>query len=118
SARRTYADLFLKLSNDTTLKKTKLYFYDLNAKASYKLSDNDRIYLSGYYGKDVLGLSNLFGLNWGNATATLRYNHIFNPKLFSNTSLVYSDYTYNINVNAFGIDASILSVIRDWNLKE
>ncbi len=118
SARRTYADVFLGLSPDTTIKKTKLYFYDLNAKLNYKLSDNDHIYLSGYYGKDVLGLGSLFGLNWGNATATLRYNHIFNPKLFSNTSLIYSDYTYKININTFGIDASILSVIKDWNFKE
>ena len=118
SARRTYADAFLALSKDTSQKKTKLYFYDLNAKLNYKLSDKDRIYLSGYYGKDLLGFSNLFGINWGNATATLRYNHIFSPKLFSNTSIIYSDYTYNIKINTTGIDASILSVIRDWNVKE
>lgn len=118
SARRTYADAFLALSSDTSLKKTKLYFYDLNAKLNYKISDKDHIYLSGYYGRDLLGFANLFGVDWGNATATLRYNHIFNPKLFSNTSLIYSDYNYNVKINTSGLSASILSIIRDWNFKE
>ncbi len=118
SARRTYADVFLGLSNNPTTRESSLYFYDLNAKLNYKLGDKDRIYLSGYYGKDDLGLGNLFGINWGNATATLRWNHIFSPRLFSNTSLIYSDYNYNINVNTAGINANILSVIRDYNVKE
>lgn len=118
SGRRTYADMFLKLSNDTSIRNNKLYFYDLNGKANYKISDKDRIYLSGYYGKDKLGLSNLFGLDWGNATGTLRWNHVINSKWFSNTSLIYSNYSYNISINAFGLDASIFSQIRDWNLKQ
>jgi hypothetical protein len=118
SARRTYADAFLALSSNPTTRASSLYFYDLNGKANYKLGDKDRVYLSGYYGKDDLGLGTLFGINWGNATGTLRWNHIFSPKLFSNTSLRYSDYNYNININTGGINASILSVIRDWNIKE
>ncbi len=118
TARRTYADVFLKLSHDTTLKKSSLYFYDLNAKLNYKLGKKDRIYLSGYFGQDDLGLGGLFGLNYGNATGTLRWNHIFNDKLFSNTSLIYSDYDYNIGINTGGISANIQSIIRDWNLKE
>jgi hypothetical protein len=118
SARRTYADVFLALSKDENIRKTKLYFYDLNAKLNYKLSDNDRVYLSGYFGKDVLGLGNTFGINWGNATSTLRWNHIFNPRLFSNTSFIYSNYNYNISVNMASINANLLSVIRDFNLKE
>ncbi len=118
TARRTYADVFLKLSHDTTLKKSSLYFYDLNAKLNYKLSKKDRLYLSGYFGQDDLGLGGLFGLNYGNATGTLRWNHIFNDKLFSNTSLIYSDYDYNIGINTGGISANIQSIIRDWNLKE
>ena len=118
SARRTYADVFLKLSNDPTVNSSSLYFYDLNAKLNYKLSDKDRLYLSGYFGQDDLGFSTLFGLNWGNSTGTLRWNHIINPKVFSNTSLIYSDYKYNININTSGINASILSKIQDWNLKE
>lgn len=118
SARRTYADVFLKLSSDTSINKSRLYFYDLNTKLNYKLSKKDRVFLSGYFGQDDLGLGNLFGINWGNATGTLRWNHIINDKLFSNTSLIFSDYSYNINVNASGISASIHSEIRDWNLKE
>jgi len=118
TARRTYADMFLKLSNDTSLKKAKLYFYDLNAKLNYKLSNKDRLYLSGYFGRDDLGLSDLFGLNWGNATGTLRWNHIISDKLFSNTSLIYSDYKYDININSSGINANIHSEIRDLTLKE
>jgi hypothetical protein len=118
TARRTYADVFLKLSSDTMINRSSLYFYDLNAKLNYKLSKKDRLYLSGYFGQDDLGLANLFGINWGNATGTLRWNHIINDKLFSNTSLIFSDYNYNIHVNAFGIAATIHSEIRDWNLKE
>jgi hypothetical protein len=118
TARRTYADLFLKLSPDTTLKKSSLYFYDLNAKLNYKLSDKDRIYLSGYFGQDDLGLGGIFGLNYGNATGTFRWNHILNDKMFSNTSVIYSDYDYNIGISDGGISANIQSIIRDWTLKQ
>ncbi len=118
SARRTYADVFLKLSPDTTINTSKLYFYDFNAKLNYNLSKKDRLFLSGYFGKDKLGLSTIFGINWGNATGTLRWNHIISDKLFSNTSLIISDYSYNVNVNSGGIKADIHSEIRDWTLKE
>ncbi len=118
SARRTYADLFLKLSRDTTVNRNKLYFYDLNAKANYKIDKNNRIYLSGYFGRDVLGLSNLFGIQWGNSTATARWNHIFNSRLFSNTSFIYSNYNYLINVNLTSNNINISSKIEDFALKE
>ncbi len=118
SARRTYADVFLKLSPDTSINRSKLYFYDLNTKLNYKLSKKDRLFLSGYFGKDQLGLGNTFGINWGNATGTLRWNHLITDRLFSNTSIIFSDYNYNINVNNSGITANIHSEIRDWNLKE
>jgi hypothetical protein len=118
TARRTYADIFLKLSHDSTIKKSSLYFYDLNAKLNYKLGKKDHIYLSGYFGQDELGLGGLFGLNYGNATGTFRWNHIINDKLFSNTSIIYSDYDYNIGINTAGISANILSIIRDWSLKQ
>jgi hypothetical protein len=118
SGRRTYADLFLKLSSDTTINSNKLYFYDLNLKASYKLGDKDKLYLSGYFGKDKLGLAELFGLSWGNSTGTLRWNHQFSPKLFSNTSLIYNDYRYDIEINTSAIEGTIKSRIRDLNLKE
>ncbi len=118
SARRTYADMFLKLSKDTAVNTSQLYFYDFNAKANYILGDKDRLYLSGYFGKDVLSVKNVAGINWGNSTATLRWNHIFNSKLFSNTSVIFSDYNYRINVKMDINDFGIFSQIRDWNLKE
>lgn len=118
TGRRTYADMFLKLSNDEALKNSRLYFYDVNAKMNYTINDKNRIFLSGYFGRDVLGVNNIFGFNWGNATGTLRWSHIVNSKLFSNTSLIYSDYSYNIDIAANGADFSINSRIRDWNLKQ
>jgi len=118
SARRTYADVFTAFSKDTNIQKAKLYFYDFNAKANYKFNDKNRIYLSGYFGKDVLGFGNQFGINWGNATGTLRWNHIYNQKLFSNTSLIFSNFNYNINVNLGSAEFNINSRIQDWNLKQ
>lgn len=119
SGRRTYADLFLKLSKDSAVNRSSLYFYDLNLKANYQLGERDKIYISGYLGMDKLGLSDLFGLDWGNKTATIRWNHQFSPKLFSNTTLIYSDYNYNIDLNASeSFSGRISSQIRDWNLKE
>jgi len=118
SARRTYIDAFLKASSDTTVKGSSLYFYDLNAKANYHFDDKNVLYLSGYFGKDVLGLKNTFGTNWGNSTATLRFNHLFSSKLFSNTSLIYSNYNYTIKSYLPGNDFVAVSKINDINLKE
>ncbi len=118
SARRTYADLFLKLSKDTEVNKSILYFYDINAKANYQFGEKNRLYLSGYFGKDDLGYSNQFGIRWGNTTTTLRWNHIFSSKLFSNTSLIYSNYQYNITINQTTNNLTVLSTIKDYTLKE
>ncbi len=116
SGRRTYADVFLKATDD--FKDSRLYFYDLNLKANYQINENNRLYVSGYFGRDVLGLGNTFATDWGNTTATVRWNSIINSKLFSNTSLIYSNYDYKVslssNNNTFGLD----SQIRDWNLKQ
>ncbi|ASK28767.1 hypothetical protein CEY12_00955 [Chryseobacterium sp. T16E-39] len=116
SGRRTYADLFLKGSDD--YKDSKLYFYDLNLKANYQINESNRLYLSGYFGRDVLGVGKTFATDWGNTTATLRWNSIISSKLFSNTSIIYSDYNYKIslesNDNKFGLN----SEIQDWNLKQ
>ncbi|MCU7547764.1 TonB-dependent receptor [Chitinophagaceae bacterium LB-8] len=118
SGRRTYADMFLKLSPDSSINRNKLYFYDLNAKINYKLSKRDHLYLSGYFGRDVLGVQNKFGIDWGNGTGTLRWNHIFSSKLFANTSLIFSNYNYNIKVRNEADDFTIFSQIRDWNIKQ
>jgi len=118
SGRRTYADMFLKLSNDSSINNNQLYFYDLNAKLNYQLGEKDRIYFSGYLGKDHLGFGNLFGLDWGNQTATLRWNHLFNNRLFSNTSLIYSNYDYQIDINSGTDKFEIFSSIKDYNFKQ
>lgn len=115
AGRRTYADVFLKATKD--FKDVKLYFYDLNFKANYRINDKNRIYASGYFGKDEIGLSN-FGINWGNTTATLRWNSIINPKFFSNTSLIYSNYNYKISIASSTSDIDITSKITDYNLKQ
>ncbi len=116
SARRTYADLlakpFLEDFDDFSL-----YFYDLNLKANYKIGENDRVYVSGYLGRDVLGTDN-FGFDWGNRTLTTRWNHIFNSKLFSNTSFIYSEYDYGFNIESGGIEIDLDAGIYDYNLKQ
>ncbi|MCL4509892.1 MAG: TonB-dependent receptor [Bacteroidetes bacterium] len=117
SGRRTYADLFLRLSRDTTINRVRLYFYDLNAKVNYSFGEHDRLFLSGYFGRDNFSYPNLFGFNWGNGTGTLRWNHIFGDKFFSNTSLIYSDYSYANDVGASPNQFEITSGIRDVNLK-
>ena len=118
TGRRTYADLFLKLSSSETTKNSSLYFYDLNAKATYTLNPRNRLYFSGYLGKDVLGLSNTFNQNYGNQTATLRWNHLLSDRLFSNTSLIYSKYDFQLRLTSNSSDSRIDSKIQDWNLKQ
>ena len=118
SARRTYIDLFLNLSKDSTVRGSQLYFYDINAKANYHFNDKNAIYLSGYFGKDVLGLKNIFGTNWGNSTGTIRFNHLFNNRLFSNTSLVFSNYNYVIQSFESDDNFKATSQITDINFKE
>lgn len=95
SARRTYADLFLKLSSNNDINKNQLYFYDLNAKITHRVDDNNRIFLSGYLGQDLFKNADA-GFNFGNAALTARWNHLFSPKLFSNYSLNYSGYNYGL----------------------
>ena len=95
SARRTYADLFLKLSSDKDINKNKLYFYDFNAKINHRIDENNRVFLSGYFGQDMFKNPDA-GFNFGNATVTGRWNHLFSQKLFSNFSLNYSRYNYGL----------------------
>jgi hypothetical protein len=114
SGRRTYADLYLPLSSNTALQKNKLYFYDLNAKINYKIGDNDQIFLSGYFGRDVFK-NNFAGMQWGNGTGTIRWNHLFTQKLFGNFSANYSDYRYlidggNGDASAFQWNASLKDI--------
>jgi len=116
SGRRTYADLFAKLSPD--VKDIKLYFYDLNAKANLYINSKNKIFFSGYFGKDELAVSNIFGSRWGNTTGTVRWNSIVSSKLFSNTSFIYSNYDFNVGFKSAGSETNFNSHIRDINLKQ
>ncbi len=122
TARRTYADIFLKFlpgnGADSTAKKSTLYFYDLTMKANYQFSARDRLYFSCYIGRDNFNLGGLMGLNWGNITATTRWNHVISDKIFSNTSLIFNRYSYNFNVEVGNMTMKVLSEIKDWNFKE
>jgi len=117
TGRRTYVDMFLKLSSKENLRSSSLFFYDLNTKINYKVSEKDRIYLSGYFGRDKLGVAS-FGLTWGNVTGTARWNRIINSKLFSNTSFIASNYIYQIGIKSNGSEISINSTLQDYNLKQ
>lgn len=116
SGRRTYADLFARLSSD--FKDVKLYFYDLNAKANFEINEKNKLYLSGYFGKDVLSASGLFGSKWGNTTGTLRWNSLLSSKLFSNTSFIYSNYDFNVGFKGDESEVNFNSNIKDINLKQ
>ena len=118
SGRRTYADLFLFLASDEDLKNSKLYFYDLNAKVNHTFNENNRLYMSGYFGRDVF--KNPFaGMRLGNATGTLRWNHLFSQQLFSNFSFIYSKYKYQLETASDDDANSFIwnSDLEDFGLK-
>ena len=95
AGRRTYADLFLPFAKEKNVRDNKLYFYDLNLKLSHVINEKNRLYLSGYSGRDIF--KNQFSsVGFGNNTASLRWNHLFSRKLFFNLSLNYSRYNYEI----------------------
>ncbi|MEI6583341.1 MAG: TonB-dependent receptor [Chitinophagia bacterium] len=117
SGRRTYADVFLGLSRDSSIRDNSLYFYDFNAKANFTINSKNRLFLSGYFGRDKLGFGKTFGIDYGNSTGTLRWNHIFNGRLFLNNSLIYSNYNYNIEIKSGVNNLVIKSKIEDLALK-
>ncbi len=109
--RASYAHLFLKLSNN----KNSAYFYDLNTKLNYKLNKNNSLFLSGYFGRDVFSINQSFTNTYGNSTLNLRWNHLYSDKLFSNLSMIYSDYYYGLNLDFVGFNWN--SGIKNYNLK-
>ena len=111
--RSSYAHLFLKLSEEQ--KNNSAYFYDLKTKLSYKLDSNNSVYLSGYFGRDVFSLNKSFSNIFGNSTLNLRWNHLFSEKLFSNLSLIYSDYYYGLDLDFIGFQWD--SGIKNYNIK-
>lgn len=109
--RSSYAHLFMPLFDLDS----KAYFYDLNTKLSYKVNPNNNVYLSGYFGRDVFQLSDSFKNSYGNAVVNFRWNHLFSAKLFSNLSLIYSNYDYNLDLNF--VEFKWKSGIQNFNLK-
>lgn len=109
--RSSYAHLFLPLfDNDNTA-----YFYDLNTKINFRINEQNNIYLSGYFGKDVFAINESFVNNYGNQVANLRWNHLFSDKIFSNLSLIYSDYFYGLTIDFVGFEWD--SGITNYNIK-
>ncbi|MEN8119742.1 MAG: TonB-dependent receptor [Bacteroidota bacterium] len=98
SGRRMYVDLFFPLMKDSLVKKSKAHFYDFNAKANYEINENNRVFVSGYFGKDIVKFGDLMGMDYGNQTLTTRFNHLFNSKVFANYTIIYSKFDYGIGV--------------------
>lgn len=125
SARRTYIDVLVKpfVNPESRFAGSGYYFYDINAKANYRLSDKDRFFLSGYFGRDVFNLhgnqpgSPSFKIPWGNATISGRWNHVFGPKLFVNTTAVFSNYKFSFGGGFDQYGFELKSGIRDLGLK-
>lgn len=111
AGRGSYAHLFLKLADEPN----SAYFYDLNAKLNYRLSEKNNLFLSGYLGKDNMRFNNAFNNDYGNSFVNLRWNHIFSDKLFSNASAIYSNYDYGLKIKMVGIDWK--SDIKNYNFK-
>lgn len=124
SGRRTYIDALVKpfISKSSQFYGSGYYFYDLNTKFNYRFSNKDRLYISGYFGRDVFDFNNRqrqFGVKipWGNATMTARWNHVFSKKLFMNTTLVYNDYDFALDAGQNNFNFSLKSGIRDYSFK-
>ena len=124
SARRTYIDVLINpfVKSTSPTKGSGYYFYDLNTKVNYRLSDKDRLFLSGYFGRDVFTFKSTnsgfdIRIPWGNATVTARWNHLFSNKLFLNTSLIFSDYNFESSVSQTAFKFKVYSGIRDYNAK-
>ncbi len=124
SGRRTYIDVLARpfAKPGAPLKNSGLYFYDLNAKVNYRLSDKDRVFVSGYFGRDIMTFKDnaaqfKLAIAWGNSTGVVRWNHLFNDKLFMNTSAILSDYNFSFGAEQSGFEFKLFSGIRDWNAK-
>ncbi|MFI5135379.1 MAG: TonB-dependent receptor domain-containing protein, partial [Chitinophagales bacterium] len=122
SGRRTYVDVITEpfISKSSPFYGSRYYFYDLNAKVNYKFSDKDHLYLSGYFGRDVFTFKNQdikLNIPWGNATTTLRWNHLFTNKLFMNASAIYNDYNFALDASQQFFEIKLISGIKDFNGK-
>ena len=111
ASRGSYAHLFLKLTDIENV----AYFYDLNTKSNFVINDKNKIFISGYFGRDVFKLKDTFSNTYGNSTFNFRWNHLINEKTFSNTSVIYSNYYYGLKLDFGGFDWN--SSIKNLNLK-
>ncbi len=111
AGRSSYAHLFLKLTDN----KNAAYFYDLNTKINYKINENNNLYLSGYFGRDVFDIQNALKNTFGNSLLNLRWNHIISDNLFTNMSMIYSDYYYGLTLDFIGFNWD--SGIENYNFK-
>jgi 20S proteasome alpha/beta subunit len=125
SARRTYIDALTKpfVSKTSQFSGSGYYFYDLNTKLNYKFSDKNKLFLSGYFGRDVFDFVNgqqslNVNIPWGNATGTIRWNHVFSKKLFVNTTALYNDYNFSFKANQNNFDVKLASGIKDVSIKQ
>ncbi len=118
AGRRTYADIFLKMARDTALHSTKLHFYDVNYKFVYDIDENDKLSLSGYIGNDVFAFRDMFGMAGGNITATGSWLHLFSPKWKLESSLIFSRFDSDVDMNTSLFDAKLQSGITEFNWKE
>lgn len=117
AARRSYIDVLAKPFLNKNLSGSKFYFYDLSGKVNWKIDAKNSVFLSGYFGNDVYGISNLFGFNYGNATGTLRWNHVFSQKLFANATVIRSNYVYGLQSNVPAQEFEWNSNIKTWQGK-
>ncbi|MEN8249539.1 MAG: TonB-dependent receptor [Bacteroidota bacterium] len=114
SGRRSYADMFLRMAgNDNTV-----FFYDVNAKVNWNIGEKDKVFLAGYFGRDAFGMADFFSFDWGNMTGTLRWNHIFSNKLFSNTTLITSQFDYGLGIDNEAVVFDWTSFINEHTLKQ
>ncbi len=114
SARRSYADVFLKLAGN----ENSVYFYDINAKVNWKHSNKDRFFAAGYFGRDAFSLGGVFGFDWGNKTGTFRWNHLFSEKLFSNTTFIASQFDYGLELQDEATGFRWTSIINELSFKQ
>lgn len=124
SGRRTYLDVIAKpfTKPSSPARNSGVYFYDMNAKLNYRLSDKDRLFVSGYFGRDIMTFQDKaaqfkLDISWGNATGVVRWNHLFSNKLFMNVSGIFSDYNFTFGAEQSGFEFKLFSGIRDWNAK-
>lgn len=124
SGRRTYIDALIApfISKNSSFYGSGYYFYDLNAKFNHRFSKKDRLFISGYFGRDVFDFNNnrrsfSTSIPWGNATATVRWNHVFGPRLFANTTAVFNNYKFQFSARQDNFSVGLNSGIRDWSLK-